>query len=68
MTAPKMRVLPNVLSNAVAPNTLSGMGIAPAQGPASAVRLFPMRQLWRVAAFAGFGLALLLTIIGGRSW
>ena len=68
MTAPKMRVLPNVLSNAVAPNTLSGMDIAPAQGPASAVRLFPMRQLWRVAAFAGFGLALLLTIIGRRSW
>lgn len=68
MTAPKMRVLPNVLSNAVAPNTLSGMDIAPAQGPASAVRLFPMRELWRVAAFAGFGLALLLTIIGGRSW
>ena len=68
MTAPRILVLPNVLSNAVAPNTLGGLAAAPGKAPRSAAGRSTMRQLWRVAIFAGFGVALLITIIGGRSW
>ncbi len=68
MTAPRSIVLPNVLSNAVAPNTLGGVTAAPRQAPQSAGGRSMTRQLWRVAMFAGLGLALLITIFGGRPW
>ena len=68
MTAPRIIVLPNVLSNAVAPNTLGGVTAAPGRAPHSADSRSAMRQLWRMAIFAGFGVALLITIFGGRSW
>ena len=70
--APKILVLPNVVRNAVAPNTLSGMSGAHGTAPATAPRAAPVRvtarQLWRIALFAGFGLALLVTLIAGRPW
>lgn len=68
MTAPRILVLPNVLSNAVAPNTLGGVTAGPGRTPRAAAHPSPMRQVWRIAIFAGFGLALLITILGGRSW
>lgn len=68
MTTPRILVLPNVLGNAVAPNTLGGVTAAPARAPASAVERSTMRQLWRIVLFAGFGLALLITIISSRPW
>jgi hypothetical protein len=67
MTAPRITVLPNVLSNAVAPNTLGGVTAGPGTTQRSA-HPSTMRQVWRIAIFAGFGLALLIEILGSRSW
>lgn len=68
MTAPRIIVLPNVLSNAVVPNTLGGVTAGPGTTSRSAAGRSTMRQVWRIAIFAGFGLALLIEIIGSRSW
>jgi hypothetical protein len=68
MTTPRILVPPNVLSSRVAPNTLRGLTRAATPAPLSGARGSTTRQLWRVALFIGFGLALGITIIGGRSW
>ena len=68
MTAPRMIVLPNVLSNAVAPNTLGGLTAGPGTTQRSAAHASAMRQVWRIAIFAGLGLALLIEILASRSW
>lgn len=68
MTTPRSPALPNILSNAVAPNTLSGMTAVAAHAPQSAAVRPSMRQLWRLAMFGGLGLALVITILGSRTW
>ena len=68
MTTPRILVLPNVLTNSVAPNTLGGVTAAPVRAPSSAAERSIVRQRWRIALFAGFALALLITVIGSRSW
>ncbi len=68
MTAPRIIVFPNVLSSAAAPNTLGGVSAGPGITPHSAARASSARQVWRIAIFAGFGLALLIEVLGSRSW
>lgn len=68
MTAPTTVVLPNVLSNAAAPNTLSSMPAGPGRAPDANSGGRSTRQLWRVVLFGGFAVILLIEIIASRSW
>lgn len=68
MTAPTTVVLPNVLRNAVAPNTLSSMPPSPGRAPQANTGGPSIRQLWRIALFGGFALILLIEILASRSW
>jgi len=65
---PRIVVLPNVVRDAVAPNTLSGMTGSPATAPDVRSLKGDGRQLVRIALLAGMGLALILVVIGGRAW
>jgi hypothetical protein len=62
-TQPRIPILPNVLRNGVAPNTLGGM----AATPASPRRITP-RQLWRIVLYVGLGLMLALALVMARPW
>lgn len=66
VTSPAILVLPNVLRNAAAPNTLRGLTAAAAQ--ASPARRQATLQLTRLALLAGIGGALVIAIVGlGRA-
>jgi hypothetical protein len=63
VTSPAIPVLPNVLRNAAAPNTLRGMTAVASQAPASATRLSVPAAL-----MAGLGVALIIAMVGlGRA-